>query len=870
MKNATGIGEWLLDDGWLAKKASEVGVDGTVITSVGYSLDEWVEAVVPGTILSTLVCNGVYPDPYLYKNNTEIPDIFKAGQDFYTYWFYTEFELSASMKGKMVYLQFRGINYSAEVFLNGAKVRNKLLQGMFQRHFLDITAFAKFGGTNRLAVIVYPVAHPGDVSKGGQGGDHQIAQDVTAQYVEGWDWMIPTPDRNTGIWDRVSLHVSGPVTIRDPHVVTQLTDGARGGALITVSADLVNGSGAAQNGTVTYMLEEHTLSQDFSLGPDETKTIAFPSLSLSQPRLWWPNGYGSQELYEMDFSLDVKGYGFSDAASVCFGVREIQSYIDPDTQGRVFCVNGQRIFVRGGNWICSDGMLRLSAKRYRDEVRFHAEMNLNMIRVWGGSIAERPEFYDACDEYGLLVMQEFWMTGDCNGRWGSGDINWPLDYDLYIECAADTVKMLRNHPSLCFWCGGNELEPSMPQPPADIESALEQEIMPNLDGMPDMPGTQRLYIPSSLSGGLGPGDGPYGIVATNEYYTMALNRYAFNPELGSVGTPVVETLRRFLSPEALYDFPVDQVWGEEWRFHTYIPYSNPQEGCRDQIAIYGDPKTVDDFALQAQIVNYVQYRALYEGASKFMWTHKTGILVWKTHNPWTGLRGQLYDYYHDQTGGYFGVRKACELVHIQLNWDDLTFAIVNCTSGRLENLRVQYTVHHYLNGQQLWQESKMVQQVSAGSTYISPTPVTIPKDDLLIHFIRMMLTDAHGNLLSENLYWRSASDPENFTSFKELQQISLDGAVRISTSGSDYVLEASLKNPAGCVAFAVRLKVINPNAQSPENRVLPTLYDDNYFTLMPGEAKQVVMHCSQTDAGNVKPQVWLEGYNVIKNRLTPR
>lgn len=877
--------ELTLDKGWIAKRLNDIvpreeseGMPeyviraGRTITSGDYAPQGWVEATIPGTVITTLVQNGVYDDPYFGENSKSIPDIYDVGRDFYTYCFYTTFDLSAGIAGQRAWLQFRGINYSADVFLNGTQVNTSSLQGMFIRHFLDITNLASFGGTNRLAVIVYPVEHPGNVSRGGQGGDHQIAQDVTAQYVEGWDWIIPIPDRNTGIWDRVSVRASGPVVIRDPHVITQLPNGASGAALITISADLCNGSDVAQSATLTYTLEGRTQSQDLSLSPGEMKTITFPSQTLSNPRLWWPNGYGAQELYDADFSVNVAGYGRSDAETVRFGVREITSDIDSSTQGRVFSVNGQQIFIRGGNWICSDAMLRLSTKRYRDEVRFHAGMNLNMIRVWGGSIAERPEFYDACDEFGLLVMQEFWMTGDCNGTWGAGSIHWPLDHQLYINCAADTVKMLRNHPSLCFWCGGNELNPSLPQPPPDIEAALTQNIMPDLDGMPNMPGTQRLYIPSSLSAGLGPGDGPYGIVPTADYYTLDLNRYSFNPELGSVGTPVVETLRRFLSTDALADFPVDQTWGEEWRWHTYIPYSNPQDNCPDQIASYGEPKnmTVDDFALRAQIVNYVQYRALYEGASKYMWTNYTGILAWKSANPWTGLRGQFYDYYLDQTGGYYGVRKACEPVHLQLNWDDLTFGIVNCTSGTLTNLGVQYVVYHYLTGQQLSQQSESVVQVAARSTYLSPSPITLPADDLPIHFIRMRLTDSGGGLISENLYWRSASDTEDFTGFMGLPQINLDGTVSTSTDGSDYVLQTSLTNSKACVAFFVRLKVINPGAASGvDSRVLPTIYEDNYFTLMPGETKGVIMRCSQADAGNIEPQVWVEGYNVVSSQLAP-
>ncbi|MEK6280360.1 MAG: glycoside hydrolase family 2 TIM barrel-domain containing protein [Acidobacteriota bacterium] len=862
--------EWTINSGWLTRKVSDVGADGKTITAGGYVPQDWLEAIVPGTILTTLVHNGVYQDPYISQSDSAdqilkpaAPDIYDEGRDFYTYWFYTTFDLPIATEGQRAWLQLRGINYSADVFLNGAQVNISLLKGMFLRHYLDITNLANCGGANRLAVIVYPVDHPGDVSPGGQGGDHQIAQDVTAQFVEGWDWIIPIPDRNTGIWDQVSVSMSGPVVIRDPHIITQLPNGPTNEALITVSADLFNGSDAVQSGTLTCRLGEQTQSQDFSLDSGDTQTLTLPALTIENPRLWWPNGYGSQELYDVDFSVDVPGYGSSDTESVRFGIREITSDIDLSTGGRVFSVNGQHIFIRGGNWICSDAMLQLSAKRYRDEVRFHGEMNLNMIRVWGGSIAERPEFYDACDEFGLLVMQEFWMTWDCN----AGNPTWPINHELYINCAADTVKMLRNHPSLCFWCGGNEL--SYPQqPPKDIEAALTQDIMPNLDGMPGMSGTQRLYIPSSLSDGLGQHDGPYGIVTTSDYYTTTLNLYAFNPEMGSVGTPVVETLQRFLSADALATFPVYPTWGAEWHLHTYIPYWNPP--CPDQMALYGAPQSVADFALRAQIVNYVQYRALYEGAGKYMWTHYTGILVWKSQNPWTGLRGQFYDYYLDQTGGYHGARKACEPLHIQLNWDDLTYGIVNCTSNTLANLEVQYTMYDYLNGQQLSQQSETVAQVDANSTYLSSAPITLLSDTLPIHFIRMVLSDSGGNPLSENLYWRSAAEPEDFTAFMDLPQVSLDGTVSISKYGSDYVLQANLTNSETSVAFFVRLKVLNPDVLSgAENRVLPTIYDDNYFTLMPGETRALSMYCSQIDAGYIEPQVWVEGYNVIASQLTP-
>jgi mannosylglycoprotein endo-beta-mannosidase len=861
------MNDQILDSGWVAQKASALSLTGSEISAANAATANWMPAVVPGTVLTTLVHNGVYPDPYYGTNNAAnvIPDIYNVGRDFYTYWFSTTFELPALPAQSRAWLKLRGINYSADVYLNGVNINQTLLQGMFLRHAIDFTGVARFGGSNNLAIIVYPVDHPGDVANGGQGGDHQIAQDVTAQYVAGWDWMIPIRDRNTGIWDQVAVGTSGPVALRDPHVITTLPNGAQGPAVLAGSATLVNASTVPQRCTLGYVIEGTARTLDVTLSPSETREVALPTLTITNPRLWWPNGMGAQERYTLDLSVTVAGYGLSDRDRVDFGIREITSYLPAPGRGRIFQVNGQPVFLRGGNWIASDGMLRFSTERYRAEVRFHAQMNLNMIRVWGGSIAERPEFYAACDAFGLLVMQEFWMTGDNNGTWGNGNPTWPLDHQLYIACAADTVKRLRNHPSLCFWCGGNELNPTF-QPPADIEAALTQTIMPTLDGT-------RLYVPSSLSpdDGLGPGDGPYGILAPAIFYTNAFADNPFNPEIGSIGTPNVETLRRFLPQAALDDFPRGTVAGPVWTAHTYIPYANPQQGVPDQIASYGEPATIDDFALRAQIVNFVQYRAIFEGYTRNMWTIYSAVLVWKSQNPWTGLRGQFYDYYLDQTGGYFGARKACEPIHVQVNWNDLTFGVINTTSGALTGLSVRYTIYDYLSGTPLATQSQPVPPLAAHAQYISAAPISIPNDSLPIHFIRMVLLDAAGALLSENMYWRSAAAIEDFSAFQRLPPVALSGDVGVSQDGPEYLLSVRISNPAKVVAFFIRLKLLRANAPAgTDDRVLPSFYDDNYFTLLPGETKLLTIRCAQADAGSVPPQLWVAGWNILPGQITAR
>jgi hypothetical protein len=873
-KNLEDPCEWVPDNGWKAQKSNRTGVNGATIdeigekiTSPGYNTADWLDGVVPGTVLATLVKNGIYPDPYFGKNNESsiIPDIYDKGREFYTYWFCNSFKLPDTTPGKRIWLHLRGINYHARLFLNGEIINREKVSGMFLRHQFDITENAVKGGENRLAVLVEPPDHPGDVSGGGQGGDHQIARDVTAQFTEGWDWMIPIRDRNTGIWDQVSIRITGPVKINDPHIKTRVPGVRVPGiqqedAFLSLSVEVENVSGSECSGILVYEVENVKESQKVSLQPGEIKAVSFPETALKNPRLWWPNGYGSQELYKIEINFLLDSETVSDNQRICFGVREITSEIDKQNRGRIFKVNGQKIFIKGGNWIASDGMMRHSAKRYRDEVRMHAEMNMNMIRIWGGSIAERPEFYDACDEFGILVMQEFWMTGDCNGSWG-GPRNWPDDHDLYIACAKDTVKMLRNHPSLCFWCGGNELNTDF-LPPEDIENALKNDIIPNLDGT-------RLYIPSSLSQGIGPGDGPYGIHEPEFFFKR--NSNAFNPEIGSVGTPVVESIRAMMPQQAAEDFPKDQAWNDVWRYHTYIPYSDPQTyHVPDQIALYGSPKSLEEFCLKAQLVNYVQYKSLIEGWNSHMWEWYTGVLIWKSQNPWTGLRGQLYDWYLDQTGGFFGVCHAAEPLHIQLNLNNNAVIAVNNLFHELTNVTVRAKAYDLEGRDVTPPNSKKSGTVPPVSTQEFFTlEITSLKQG--VYFVKLELTDADSRLLSEDFYWVSTLPDSDFRDINSLPIIDPETTLEIVKGKEEYNLKVSVKNPEEKgIVFFIRLKLLKKGSENrPDQRVLPAFYDDNYFSLLPKEEKELHIRCNHRDSGDEEPELWIEGWNVDCRQILP-
>jgi mannosylglycoprotein endo-beta-mannosidase len=878
---------------WLAKKAGAVHDTGQTISSPGYKPVDWIDAVVPGTVLTTLLKNGVPGhfgpgfDPYFGKNSHSIPDISDPGSgDFYTYWFRGTFKIAPLADGGRVWLYLRGINYSAQVYVNGVQLKGSdnifldnlqssgtELRGMFLRNAFDITALVRQqDALNALAILVNPPNPPGTPSpkdNGGNPDDPNIGENVTMRYTVGWDWVMPIPDRNTGIWDQAMICTTGPVLVLHPHVVTTVLD-ANGRLLpdakVKISAEVYNASEVIQTGVLTYSFAGLTRSSPLvTLLPKQKQTVTFSALTVTNPRLWWPNGYGPQELYPLDLSFETHGV-VSDTKSVRVGIRQIST--SNESQSRVFSVNGQRIFIKGGNWIGTDAMLRLSNKRFRDEVRLHAEMNLNFIRVWGGGIAERPEFYDACDEYGILVMQDFWISGEFTGPFPEGYSQ------VFLNCARDTIRMLRNHPSLCFWSGGNEAEP-----PSDINTALRCYIQGDSGcaGYELLDGT-RIYVPLSLAidGGFGGGDGPYGIQDPRDFF--ALQSCPINPEVGSVGTPTVESIKRMMLPDDYNDFP-QTVTNATWTLHKYIPYSNPDQGqlvpCTnsqprplyDQIAAYGNLSTVDQFCFRAQLTNYMQYKALFEGFLAHMWEWYAGVFVWKSQNPWTGLRGQLYDWYLGQTGGFYGTMSACEMVHIQLNLETSRICVVNHSGKTLTNLTALVKLYN-LAGVEIYNQMSGV-QVAASSVYTGNAvkwPANLPP----VYFVKMYLLDNVGSVLSENIYWQSSSTPPDYKALQTIPQVTLKATVRISLEGDEYVLNALFGNPAssGAVAFFIQLRLLRPSTPSDtDNRILPAFYEDNYFSLLRGEQKSVTIRCAKTDAGPTEPELWVEGWNIAPLRV---
>jgi len=844
-----------LTAGWRAKKASEVKVDGCYLTMSDPELSGWINATVPGTVLTTLVNNGRLPEPWFGMNNAEIPDVYNEGRDYYTYWFFTRFSAETLDSTKQVWINFRGINYRAEIYFNGKRISDDTHEGMFLRQKYNVTSLLNRKDYNRLAVKVEPPLHPGNPN-GGQGGDGMIGRDVTMQFTAGWDWIQPVRDRNTGIWDEVSIEVTGDVDIRNGFARTRVPGARLPGelqdpAFVTFSAEFENVTDRLVEGEAALAYMGSIEKKKIKIEPGSTVTVAFSEMKQTDPRIWWPNGMGQPSLYPAVITFHDKDGATLDREDMMFGFRETGSYFDEKTGSRVFTINGQKVFIRGANWIASDGMLRLSRTRYDAEVKMHAEMNMNMIRVWGGSIMERPEFYEACDKYGILVWQDLWITGDCNGRWPdtlskaetqARRREYPDNHSLFVNSLADQVKMLRNHPSLYMYCGGNEFPP-----PPELDARI-RKTLDALDGT-------RLYFDESTSADIlrntigGTGDGPYNVREPLWFFTEKW--HPFNPEIGSVGLPNMESLEKMMNESDL-SVPSGREVNEVWRYHKYMGYG-------DMIERMGEVIDLKDFVTKAQLVNYEQYRSMVEGYTSHMWDWYTGFLLWKSQNPWPALKGQLYDWYLDQNAGFYGFRHGAAPVHLQFNPADSAVYVVNATPRERKGMRLEALLTDE-NGSELWKASQ--ETTLPANSHIKVWDVNPGEKPARVYFLRLRITYVSTGLtVDENTYWLPGDGDQK--TLMAIDRAKIVGQMMKSNQGKFTV---DIANSGDVAAFFVRMKVIRA---IDGKMVTPVFFDDNYIVLLPGEKKSITVDVNllESDDRNTPLMLHLEGVNLPEQTI---
>lgn len=844
-------GSFLLRHDWRVQSSAAVPNGGLLVSTVQQPVNGWAHTSVPATVLTALVRNGIYPNPYSGLNNMRIPDASDVYNSEYKllqyshlpgqnpwaspYWFRKAFSLPANWPQQRTWLHLDELNYKAEVWLNGKRIADtNTLIGMERSFRLEVTPFLLQTKTNVLAVLIYPPNHPGNPATepltpfsdpGTNMADGVIARDYTKWDVLGWDWQPAIRDRDMGITEDVYLSTTSAIEIQDLYVSADLPLPDTTTAAIIISALLVNHSAAVQKGVFKTTISggAQTVSFDvpFTLQPNESKTIQFSPETISQlqlkhPKLWWPHGYGAQHLYNV--RTEARTGSAVATNQTRLGIRKIQTWIG--LKERVFAINGRRIFCRGGNWV-TDMMLNWTAQRYKDEIALTRNANLNLLRIWGPTGAAPQAFYDAADEQGVLLWQDF-----LNDFWGTfkNTPGYQPEASLFEQASIGLVKKYRNHPSLIIWCGGNE----GPNP----RETLLKNILAQYD-----PRGGRHYLTQSDGDGLH-GGGPYHTLEPADYYTHK-KLTGFSSEIGPSGLPVVQSFRKFM-PQLGKQwqpgfFPIDGVWAyhdaNNWPGEDTRKFSSYDHMLR---SYYGAPDSsaagVEQYLERAQLVNYDVYRAAIESVTRQLWKSSSGIVLWKSNSSWPSATWQVYDWYLQAHAGYYATKKAGSMVHVQYNRDDGKVVLVNHTAST-KPVTVEAIMFN-LSSQPVWTKQVMI-SLPADTAIV--TPLQIAARDTL-QFLQLRVSDENKRVWSEQLYWLHGGNV--FSSLQQLPEPQL--AIQVQKKGAK-AYQFTVINKGTSIAFQMQLRL---SGRYSAQEALPSLWSDNFFSLLPGQRKTLEVNAA--------------------------
>jgi len=780
------------------------------------------------------VNNHVYPEPLYGENNR--PETIPESLARSSYWYRTQIEVPKSYKGHHVWLNFDGINYSAAVWVNGTQVGT--IRGAFIRGIFDITANVRPGKKAVVAVLVTPQPHPGvphehTLRAGmGQNGGITAIDCPTFLSTIGWDWLPAIRDRDTGIWQRVFLSATGSVVIKNPLVTTDLPLPRTDSTDVAIQATVENVTDQPVNGVVQGQIENLSFQQEVELAPHSSKLVSFdarttPALHIEKPRLWWPNGYGPQNLYSLRLTLKTKDK-ISDAQDVSFGVRKV-TYSVPGTENLTISVNGVQVFIRGGDWGLDEGMKRISRARLEAQIRMHQAANMNMIRNWVGQ-STGEDFYALCDKYGILVWDEFFQANPNDGP----D---PTDIETYISNVRDKVLRFRNHPSIVLWCARNE-----GYPPPEIDAAL-RKILAELE-------PTRRYQPSSTDGAGVRSHGPYFWRTPREFYKVTDD--FFKTETGSVSVPTLESIHGMM-PQKDWE-----TINDDWAEHDMA--KGAQHGDTYPIVLasrYGKLANLADFVRKAQLANYEAFRAMYEGRNAQLFHPTTAILTWMSSPAQPSFVWQLYHYDLEANSSLFAVMHASELVHIQFNEANGILQVINNLPEALTGAVARVAVYN-LDGSLVYQNETPVTAPPDVATDLGP--VAFPASVSSVHFLKLELHDASGKLISGNLYWRALPEhQDDLTDLAKMPAVTLEAkSERMDRDGKRF-LTITLHNPEANIALMSHLQLRRKRSGE---RVLPAYYSDNYVSLVPNETRTITIEADEKDFNGEDALVVIDGWNV--------
>ncbi|MCM4167433.1 Exo-beta-D-glucosaminidase [Arenibacter antarcticus] len=849
-----------LSDNWRIQSSNKVSEKGGEISTESSISNNWLTAKVPSTVLSTLVANKVYENPYFGENLKSIPtELFKV-----PWWYATNFELTQEQANNFARLNFDGINYKANVWLNGHLIANtKAIDGAFRITAFNVSDYL-IRGTNVLAIEVIP-PKPGDFSTG---------------FV---DWNPAPPDGNMGVFRPVTLHLHGGVHIEKPFVQTKVNLETLKEAHLTVSTELINYSDTVISGDLIGTIGTILFKKKISLAPKDKELVIFTSTAFSElhfkePKLWWPIHLGNPDLYDLDLKF-VASDEVLDETQLRFGIREIEDYWLDDIH-RGYKVNGKKVLIKGGGW--TDDMLLMDTdESIEAQVKYVKQMNLNCIRLegfWG----KDHKLYDLCDQHGILLMvgwschweHEIHMGVPVNERFGG--VYKPKDIAHIAQAWEDQVIWLRNHPSIFVWTVASDKVPITELEQKYIDTFAKYDpTRPYLNSTGGVGSDQHVIgsedVISEISGSSGVKMlGPYAYTAPVYWFTDTKlgGAYGFNTETGpGAQVPQLESLKRMIPKEQLW--PIGEAWNYHCGRYEFADLSRFTKAIEER---YGTPSSLEEFDKKAQAMNYELMRPMFEAFQVYK-KRSTGVIQWMLNAAWPKMYWQLYDYYLNPTAAFYATQKACKPLSLIYNYGDKHIYAVNDHTYRVENLEAQIRVFS-INSEILLDEKVAINLEPDSSKSILALKEL--KGLTTTYFIDLRLINKDGVEINNNFYWLSTKEEvldygadlgdfafhtpskeyADLTELNHLPKVHLEETHHFEQEGETQKIEVQLKNNNNYIAFLINLKLVD---KVTDNLILPIFWEDNFLTLLPGEERTI----SATYSFKGEAQLKVEGWNLL-------
>ena len=836
----------VLKKNWFIKSSEKITNSGSIISNTKFSYSTWYKADVPSTIMGTLVKDNVYKNVFIGDNLKNIPQ--KQFQN--SWWYRTQFIIPKIIKSKFVKLEFEGINYRANIWLNGKQISDSgYFAGVYRMFEFDISRIVKRNGKNVLAIEVFPP------KKG----------EPTIGFV---DWNPIAPDNNMGIWRPVKLKFSGDISLNYPFVQSKINYQSKI-AELKVSTELHNNSDKYVSGELTGEIDKIKFSKNIDLEPGEKSIITFTpqefkQLIIKNPKLWWTYNLGKPSLYKLNLIFKIK-QEVSDSIETRFGIREVTDYINSEGY-RGYKLNGKKILVLGGGWV-DNLFLNNTFENLKTQIDYIKQMGLNTIRLegfWG----ESSSIYNLCDENGILMM----VGWSCQWEWEEyigkpvdeyGAIKTPREINLISKSFKDQIKWLRNHPSIFVWLYGSD---KIPRPELEKEY---QKILKENDPTRPFLASAADHLSNVTGKTAVKMQGPYDYVPPVYWWTAKTigGALGFNTEEGpGAEIPPIESITKMFPKNDLW--PIDSVWN----FHcSKYSFSNLNSYNKAMYSRLGKCLNVIDYCTKSQFLNYENTRAMFEAneANKYS---STGVIHWMLNAAWPKLWWQLYDYYLQPGGAFYGTKKACEPIHILYDYGDSGIVVINNTPNTLNNLTAYIQILNF----------------DLTRKYSSNTPVKLMPDQAIkilglpyikdlskTYFVDLILNDGK-KILSSNFYCLSSKpdlldtaktnwfitptkDYADLTELNNLPKVHLTVTEKFKTEGARDLVEAEINNNTDKLAFQIVLSV---KKGTHGESVLPIFLEDNYFSLLPGEKRIIKGYFYKNDLDGKVPKLIVSGWNI--------